>query len=498
MNDPTARRPTGAAVTAALTAFMGFPVAFAIFVAAVTSRHDEGGLFEKLARAWQEGGWAMYAVLLVSGLAAVGCAAFAFFGVQRGSIAILACAPVSALITAVGAIGFFSGMRNALEAVAHVHPADKATILAAGTSEALTASAFGMAGTAGLVGSLALGCLFGVVAQTGVARRLLAFSGGAFLALALVSLTAVLRLGVVMGIFRALAFVSPADRLTILVGGSDELAAYRVPMLGALALLALVVIAGAVALKEQPRAAVLLPLLGFGGLVGLGTQAIVRASLDRTVAEMAALRVDTRPLIELAGFYRFDGATRCLGAKTVGDCLEGDDLTPEALKDELEAVLRREAADAELFGREQRAPDVPVAVRADASAASLWRFIDTLVAAGGEGLELMGQQASKGYQVVGELAAMEQVFRSDWRGVPLGVGPEARRCKPTCTFATAQGEALVVDGQTWTAGPVKGETVRGDEVYLRADRALTPQTLAKLALAAASHDRKLVLVLPNE
>lgn len=496
MNETAERRPTGAAVTAALTPFMGGPVAFAIFALALRSRREEG-FVQSLASAWQEGGWPMYLVLVVGGLVAMGCAACMFFGVQRGSLAVLACAPLSALIAAVGALGFFTSMRNALGAIAMVSPADRATILAAGTSEALTSSAFGAAGTAGLIGSLALGCLFGVAAQTGAARKLLAFSGATFVVLGLVSGASVMRLGDVMGLFRALAYAAPVDRLTILVAGSEEIDAQRLPFLGLLALLGLVLTAGAAMLKDQPRAALLLPLLGLGGLVGLGMQALARSSIDRSATAPAGLKVETATLIELPGFLRFEGATRCLGAKTVGDCLEGNDLTPDALRDELASELRRESMDAELFGRERKIADLGVAVQADASATSMWRFIDAAVAEGATGVELMGQQASQGHQVIAELAVMEQAFRSTWRGVPVGVAREAERCKTPCEYVTAQGEALVVGSETWKAERAGTREPR-DEVLLRADRALTPQTLARLALAAASHERRLVLVLPNE
>lgn len=489
-------RPTGAAVTAGLTAFMGGPVAIALF--AVALRSGEGGLVQRLASAWQEGGWPMYLVLLVGSVVATACGVCMFLGVQRGSLALLACGPLSALITAAGAFGFFTGMRSALAAIAHVSPADRATILAAGTAEALTCSAFGAAGTAGLIASLALGCLFGVAAQTGAARKLLGFAGGTFLVLGLVSGASVMRLGNIMGLFKAIAFAAPGDRLTILVAGSEEIDAQRLPMLGLLALLGLVLVAGAAMLKDQPRAAVLVPLLGLGGLVGLGLQSLAQSSIDRAATVPAGLKVETSTLLELPGVPRFEGATRCLGATTVGDCIEGDDLTAEALRDELAASLRRQADDAELFGRERGDPDVQVAVRADASAASLWRFLDAAVAEGAGGVELMGRQTSAPSKVVRELAAIEQAFRSDWRAVSVGLVREARRCKAACEFAAVEGEALRVGHETWSAGPVADARPPEGEVLVRGDRGLSPQALAKLALAAASHGRRLVLVLPNE
>ena len=68
-----------------------------------------------------------------------------------------------------------------------------------------------MAGTAGLLASLALGCLFGVVAQTGLARKLLVFTGATFLSLSLVSTTALMRISELTALFKAVAHVSPLD-----------------------------------------------------------------------------------------------------------------------------------------------------------------------------------------------------------------------------------------------------------------------------------------------
>lgn len=283
---PTEKRPTGVAITAALTPFMGGPVAFALF-AFVIARGRDGPVRQPRA------GLGRGRLVHVRGAADRWCRRdgerrLRLFGVQRGSGVLLANAPLGALITVVGALGFMTGMSGAAAAVVHASAADRATIMAAATAEALTTSAFGMAGTAGLLASLALGCLFGVVVQTGVARKLLAFSGGTFLVLAMLSTVALLRLSDLMGLFKAVAQVNPVDRGRILEMGSDELSRFNIPFLALLVLLAAIVAGGAVALKEAPRLAVLLPLLGFGGLVGLGAHAGARAFANQKTATLGA------------------------------------------------------------------------------------------------------------------------------------------------------------------------------------------------------------------
>ena len=481
------KRPTGAAITAALSPFMGGPVAFALFTFALGGDR-EAGLFVRLAQAWAEGGPFMYLVLLVGGGVAMTSAALMFFGVQRGSPVVLAAAPLGALITGVGALGFFNGVSSAADAVVHAHPADRATIMAGATGESLTTSAFGMAGTAGLLASLALGCLFGVVAQTGLARKLLVFAGATFLSLALVSATALMRLSNLMGLLKALAHVSPLDRPTIFMMGNEELGQFRLPMLGFLALVLVVLVAGALALKESPRTAVLLVLLGAGGLVGLGLQAGL-TSLSEGKAARVLPSAAAPSLIELDGFSA-SPPSWCLAGSEVRDCEEDRVMDDERLSDELAAHVRNRR---EVDG--DQLVSIPVGVVPKATAAALWKFIGAAASAKANGIQLTGQKDRGPLKVVSELAAIAPLMQLKERSVPVGFATEGAPCDRGCERGTIVGDT--VKGATVVFDGVRIIDKRielRDEVRVKVDSTMTPDHLARLAIASANEGRTLVIV----
>ena len=487
---PTEKRPTGVAITAALTPFMGGPVAFALFAFAIGGG-GEMGLFGNLAQAWAEGGWFMYAVLLTGGVVAMVSAAFMFFGVQRGSGVLLANAPLGALITVVGALGFMTGMSGAAAAVVHASAADRATIMAGATAEALTTSAFGMAGTAGLLASLALGCLFGVVVQTGVARKLLAFSGGTFLVLAMLSTVSLLRLSDLMGLFKAVAQVNPVDRGRILEMGSDELSRFNIPFLALLVLLAAIVAGGAVALKEAPRLAVLLPLLGFGGLVGLGAHAGARAFANQKTATLGST-ARTFGLIDFKGYAGRDPQW-CLKGAEVRDCEEDRVVEAGALLDETASQVRSRRD----YAYDEKAPvELAVGIAPKASAEALWQFIDAASRARATGLSLTGEHDGPSLKVAGEIGGLAPLLQVKWSAVPVGLLMDDAPCEQHCEVGTVKGDTLVVDGKALSELPMVDESDLRDEVHVRADPKLSPELLTKLARAAAGNGRKLMLLLP--
>ncbi|MBL8937383.1 MAG: hypothetical protein JNM69_22675, partial [Archangium sp.] len=444
-------------------------------------------------QAWAEGGWFMYAVVLTGGVVAMVSAALMFFGVQRGSAAVLANAPLGALITAVGALGFMNGMSGAAAAVVHASPADRATIMAGATAESLTTSAFGMAGAAGLLASLALGCLFGVVVQTGVARKLLAFSGGTFLVLAMLSATSLMRLSDLMGLFKAVAHVNPIDRGRILEMGSDELSRFNLPFLGLLVLLAVIVAAGAVSLKEAPRLAVLLPLLGFGGLVGLGAHAGARAFANQKTSELGAIS----PSYGLVDFKGYAGREPqwCLKGAEVRDCEEDRAIDADALLDETASQVRRRRDSA----YDEKAPvELPVGITAKASAAALWQFIAAARAANASGVVLTGEHEGTPLKVAGEIGGLAPLLQVRWSAVPVGLLTTDAPCEQHCEVGSVKGDTLVVDGKAFEAMPMVDESDLRDEVHVRVEPTLSPELLVKLARDAAGNGRKLVLLLPAD
>jgi hypothetical protein len=492
-------RPTGAAVTAALTPFLGLPVTIAIFALAVGA-FGRGGSLGSLAMAWRDGGWPMYLVLGLGGVVSIVSAPLMFFGVHRGSVAVLANAPLASVLAAAGAAGYWLGMNGAISAISFASPADRATLLAAGFSEAINSSLFGLAAMAGLLVCLALGALFGFAAQTGVARTLMGSSMACFGALAVVAGVSLKRLAELMEGFRALANAAPDQRVTLLVEMAKELERYRTHSLAALGLLVVVLAVGAVLLKSSPRAAVLLPLLGLGGLVGLGTQAMARVSID----SMAPAMGPPLGLITLDGLPSNE-TTWCLSDVGVVDCRDGaprgEAVTAEALEDELGAFIRRLEDLEEARGEDRAEVPVPLGVTPKATASGLGGFVTAALTTGATRLELQGEIEPRPLELPSEFSAFSSLVTSRLRMVPVGLAWRSKRCPDGCELAAVTGDALKVGAETWTAASLatRGSTPT-KEVLIASDPSMTPQTLARLAMAACAKDRLLVVVVsdPNE
>ncbi|MDX2010112.1 MAG: AgmX/PglI C-terminal domain-containing protein [Myxococcaceae bacterium] len=470
------KRPIAAAVTAALTPFLGLPLALALMIG--TQRHGDGG-FNGLAQAWVEGGSGMYLVLFASAGIGFVCCALAFFGVSRGSGALLAAAPLSTGITATGAFMFVMGMQGAADAVVHASPADRATIMAASVGEALNTASFGFACAAALLASLALGCVFGVVAQTGSGRRVVGLSGVIFVLLAAASIASLSRINSILGLFRALASVSVSDRPTLLAAANEE-SGGDLGLVVVLGMLLVVVAAGAVALKETPRVAILIPVLGLGGLAGHGAYAF---SLARARGLTEAVGSQRLGLSAIPGGPARDFPRRCLDETGVVSCEDRSPQSSEALGDELTALLA--------YRKDLGSDDtVAVGLFPGASAEGFWRFADESLRAGGNGLELVGEKELPLVAARGEFGVVAPLVRSSFTGLEVGLVEES--CPGRCETGSVKNGELVVGDAVWKPGPSRPST--GD-VLLAADRAWTAEQVTSLALAAAANERRLVLSL---
>jgi TonB family protein len=134
-----------------------------------------------------------------------------------------------------------------------------------------------------------------------------------------------------------------------------------------------------------------------------------------------------------------------------------------------------------------------LAVEVLAEAAGWWVFVGAALGAGVVELDLIGEAKPVVRQLAPELAPLAEALAVTRRSVPLTLALE-----PVGTPAEVSGESLLVDGQRWTAAALtspKGELT--DTVSVRADLSMRPQTVVQLALAAASHQRRLVLVVPS-
>jgi hypothetical protein len=498
-----AHRPTTAAIIAAMTPFFGVPLGVLVF--AFTRPSLDEGMMNALAEGWAEGGWPMYLVLASTALVGLGSAVLLFFGVQQGSSAVLAIAPLSSLASAAGVAGAVIGMRAMNDVLGLVNPADRATILAAGTGEALNASAFGFACAAGGLFASAGGALLGSLAQRAEARRLLFVASVTLGVLGLVMGASLVRSSEAGELLRAVAHAAPMDRVSLLVAGSEELAAHRVPFLGLVVLLLAVLAVGAVVLKTSPRVAVVLPVLGLGGLLGPGLAATANALATRQPTGLST--VTRGVLVELPGNDATAHSAFWLGKNSVS---KGDDsgpteplrITGDPDRQTVETAVEAwavNATDKRTKDRQvglhegRRQPPLGLAVEVLADAPAWWAFVTAALRAEVVELELIGEAQPVSVKVAPELAALAEALKVTRRSVPLTLSLE-----PVGTTAEVSGDSLLVDGQTWTAAAL---TSRPEEqttpVSIRADLSMRPQTVVMLALAAASHQRRLNLIVPS-
>jgi hypothetical protein len=294
-----------------------------------------------------------------------------------------------------------------------------------------------------------------------------------------------------MGLFKAVAHVNRIDRGHILEMGSDELSRFNIPFLGLLVVLAVIIAVGAVALKEAPRLAVLMPLLGFGGLVGLGAHAGARAFANGKTAALGA----TSPSYGLIDFKGYAGRDPqwCLKGAEIRDCEEDRVVEAGALLDETASQVRSRRD----YAYDEKAPvELAVGIAPKASAEALWQFIDAATRARATGLSLTGEHDGPPLKVAGEIGGLAPLLQVKWSAVPVGLLMDDAPCEQHCEVGTVKGDTLVVDGKALSELPMVDESDLRDEVHVRADPKLSPELLTKLARAAAGNGRKLMLLLP--
>jgi hypothetical protein len=514
------KRPTGAAVAAALSPFVGLPLTFAVLTAVVgVEVSDEfGGPLSRIQQTWVEGGWGMYLVLAAGGVLSTVAAVLMFFGVQRGSPGVLANAPLASLLVAVGVFGFWDGMVGSFRAVAHAAVEDQAIIMAAATGEAFSTTLLGCCAMAGLLVSLCFGTLLGVLSQEGLARRLLIASTAIFASLAALAGASAVRLHELSGGFKAIAHASPVDRLSILVGTGNDLARLRVPFLAVVAVFVVVLIAAPLLLKEAPRLVVLAPLMALAGLFGFGAHEF---ALKRVEGDVAAMGRDVRlGLIELAGFPT-ESPDLCVKSNDVVECVErqpfedlldedgeftkkppdvprkpGKPMADERLR---ELLMERKARfSGSLYGGETSIAETSIGLMSGAEASGTWKVLRLAANGGFRRMALIGETTPRVPEVPSEYKAIVAALSLPFRMAPVGLEPVSGCAK--CKRATVSGDGLVVGAETWKAGsldevfPDRLE----DEVAITAETSMRAETLVKLALAAAAHRHRLVLLFPDD
>ncbi|MCA3011086.1 MAG: AgmX/PglI C-terminal domain-containing protein, partial [Myxococcaceae bacterium] len=396
-------------------------------------------------------------------------------------------APLSGLVVASGAVAFGAGVAQVAAAVAFAAPRDRAIITVTGFGEALAPVLLGLAGAAGVLLSVSVGCMLGAFAQRGVARRLVVVAGAVAALLGAIAVASHLRLRDVVETLSAVSTVAPVDRERLVLAASAEATGTSLTVL--LGLLVAVVAAGAVALKATPRLALLVPVLGLGGLAGNGAYAV---ALSRAKATVEGFAVPPPGYVPLAGRPVTTLPTRCLEPRGIVSCDERLPQPAEALDDELLALLEARKQDG-------LPATVAIGLVPGASGTTLVHLLEASLSSGATGVELVGQRAPMQGSARGEFAIVAPLVRDFLSGVEVGLRDASEaRCGEGCVKGAVVNGALVVDGEAWKpVAPAASPKPASGDVWLAVDPALSPEQVATFGLAAASRGRRLVLTVDS-
>jgi len=442
------------------------PVTLAFLV--VLGGSGEDGGFEGLARLFTDGGPASYAVLLFGALASLVGAVLMAVSVRRpGLPSALALTPfLLPMLAALG--GVVSGMRAVTMAIGTVNPADRATILMAGTGELTSACVQALAFAASGVLCVALASLLTLGAPVRGARLVTALGSGTLAgALGLMTLQDVS----IRSSFSALAHVSPLDRLTLLSGIIEDWRQLN-HVSGAVFLASLVVaVVGAALVARRDRAA------GIGAGVVLLVAAIgfrgFNALTERQLTSVSAgpLRA---PLMTVSGHQ-----------PSTWSAAELKDSAPAKVDDEVLSHARR---------LDPEHPWIGVELRPELAPATLLRALQTahFVRAN---VELVGDAPKTKLDAPPLFAAAVVAVGELQLMAPVRVAFTGEPCDG-CKLATLTPEGLTLESERWKPEAVSPTGELGELPGVEVAWPGELPALVRASLTALSHGHVLVVRVP--
>lgn len=469
MTDVPVEKPSvGLSILAAMLALGGLPLGFAFMVMAT-----HGG--EDVALLWNEGGWGMYPILLLSMATALVSAAGVFLA-ARGVPAVLGgalCATV--MVMGVSAFAYRQAGTGSFEAIAFASPLDQPMIMRGALGEMASLVILAAALVAGLLVLQGVGLVVASLAtrQAPVKRALLVV-GLALVCLGGWQFFTALNAGAERDFYAALAHAAPMDRLTLVVDGFERLAWSRKMGLGPLFAALLVAVGGVASLRSERRAAaavlfgVLVPLVGLGGL-----RALARPSGE--VVQLATSPGNTLELMQLDATPLDEKAYRLVsfGRELRDD--HGDPLTVEQMRDGIGLIT------------------VGLGLEPGAKGEAVLALLGELQKAGTKQVSLVGQKRTEPPAFVPE--AWKFVF-NERRALDFELTTVAQ-CE-RCAFAAVTEKGLVVDDETWplvtsSFSPIPDET---QKVYVKTG-GLTLEQVLSVGHTVATKSQRAVLVLPE-
>lgn len=278
---------TAAAFIAAFISLLGLPVGGALF-SVITSG--------EVGEAWNEGGWVMYVVLLLSFVLALGGAIGTYF-LARGRPAVWTLIPgLSVLLMAAGVFGYLRNVSQSMAAVAYASPLDRGRIMFAAVGESMVSVVFALALIAGayLVQALALA----IVAAASAQKRAPAALALGVLGIGIWQFASMRGMSWELGAFKSMAHASSTDRAILVIISLQEAQATHTLVLAGVGIALFAVMLAAVLLRSTPQAmagvsaSIVISLVGLGGL-----KVLAKPNADATA--VLALNKPPRELMKL-------------------------------------------------------------------------------------------------------------------------------------------------------------------------------------------------------
>jgi len=469
MTDVPVEKPSvGVSILAATLVLGGLPLGLTFLVMAT-----RGG--EDLAQLWNEGGWGMYPMLLLTMVTTL-VSAVGVYLAPRGVPAVLGAALVATvLVMGVSAFAYRKAGTGSFEAIAFANPLDQPVIMRSALGEMASLVVLAAALIAGLLVMQGLGLLVASFAtrQASTKRGLLVV-GLALVCLGGWQFFTALSAGAERDFYAAMSHASSMDRLTLVVDGLERLSSSRKMGLGPLLAALLVAFGGAASLRGDRRAAagvlfgVLVPLVGLGGL-----RALARPSAQ--VLDLATSPVKTPALMQLDATPIDERDFQLLILGTGLSTAEGEPTTVE------ERMMRISLE------------HVGLGLEPSATQEAVVALLAKLKGKGMTTVTLVGQKRTE--PPPGVPPEWDFLF-TERRGLTFGVA-SASECE-RCAFAQVTEQGLVVDEETWplvtSSFALVPDETRKVSVKLEG---LSLEQVLWVGHTVASKSQRAVLVLPD-
>lgn len=409
-----------------------------------------------LEQMWLMAGSSAWAVVGATLFCSVAVSALAFCAGRLVRIPAPVLAVFVTLPALVGATGVMVGLKAMFEAIANVHPADKATIMLQGSAEALQAAVMGCCLGAACSGAAAAALFLAALARGGESDKGYRWDLVASGAVLLGGFGIWLMQGVLAGnlahTFVGVANVNLNDRLIVLTAAEVEVASNetRLKVAWVLALVLMAVGSGLAFLRAKRISGLVTAVLVFGAA------AFTLVLIDDAQRPPSGARVGPAEVKMLRVEGRLAFAQMPWDLRVSGDEVFFDGAKPsiEQLAEEFSDMKQRYEDLHAIAAGDDAANNswaAPVVFEPDATASGVAKLLQALRTAGVERFELIGkaeQGVSKGRPVAARLKSAWTVLESGLASIDVGLidAKAVDGCKD-CVRAVVEGNQLLMGAE---------------------------------------------------